>query len=737
MSRICLSWFVMLGLLAAVQLPQVRGQVKADEVIHFDVRAVAEDPFDPTNKQGANGDFKVRRGQVVKIVLTGTPKAGYHTYPITKRTVRQKTAGQMSRLEFLKTPGVTPLWPIAETEPVPRFEETEGTLLEYVGAFTWAQDVLVSADAPTGMLTLPIQLDLYVCNVGGCVPLTQRASVSFEVTKDDPLPISEEINTRLKTPKPPIEVVTIRGEEPAPEEANVPALKAQAIKGLIRASHAEYKAKLDAIGKQIVVADGAKGPQGAADLLGFILTGIFWGAISLVTPCVFPMIPITVSFFLKQSEKEHHRPIVMASVYSLTIVIVLTLAAAFLLSVFRLLSVNPVTNYLIGGLFVFFALSLFGMYEIELPTSLAQYTSAREGKGGYAGTVFMALTFTIISFACVAPFLGGFSGTAAAARPLWHNLLGGLAFSATFASPFFFLALFPTLLRKLPKSGSWLNSVKVVMGFLELAAAFKFFRAAELVQSLGETSIFTFDIILGIWIALFVLCGLYLLGVFRLPHDSPADHISVPRLVFSVLFLGLAFYLAPALFKINAAGQPQRPAGAVYAWIDSFLLPDFQGTETEISHTPNLDYAISAAREYRKKTGKPKQVFIDFTGVGCTNCSKNEHNVFSKPSVAKLFEPYIVTKIYTDVVPTKYYDPEGKEPIADNPARSEADAKDVNLAFQKQFFGGEQLPQYVILEPEMNDKIRVVATYREGLINNVSEFSDFLKDPAQYANAKK
>src|SRR4029078_2045756 len=135
------------------------------------------------------------------------------------------------------------------------------------------------------------------------------------------------------------------------------------------------------------------------------------------TPCVFPMIPITVSYFLKQSEKEHHRPVVMASVYSLTIVVVLTLAAAFLLSVFRWLSVHPVTNYLLGGLFIFFALSLFGMYEIELPQSLAQVTSARGGKGGLVGTIFMALTFTIISFACFAPFLGAFSGTAAESRP--------------------------------------------------------------------------------------------------------------------------------------------------------------------------------------------------------------------------------------------------------------------------------------------------------------------------------
>src|SRR5262249_20765412 len=322
---------------------------------------------------------------------------------------------------------------------------------------------------------------------------------------------------------------------------------------------------------------------------------------------------------LKQSEKEHHRPIAMASVYSLTIVIVLTLAAAFMLSLFRMLSIHPVMNYFIGGLFVFFALSLFGMYDIELPSGLAQFTSAREGQGGLVGTVFMALTFTIISFACVAPFLGGFSGTAAATRPLWHNLLGGLAFSVTFASPFFFLALFPALLRKLPKSGSWLNSVKVVMGFLELAAAFKFFRTAELIHSGASPSVFTFDFVLGLWIAMSVLCGLYLIGVFRLPHDTPEEHITVPRLLFSAAFLGLALYLAPALFKVNATGQPQRPSGSVYAWIDSFLLPESLEGASETIHTANLDYAVAQARAEYQRTGEPKRIFIDFTGVSWTN----------------------------------------------------------------------------------------------------------------------
>src|SRR5207247_865914 len=167
-------------------------------------------------------------------------------------------------------------------------------------------------------------------------------------------------------------------------------------------------------------------------------------------------------FFLKQSEQKHHRPITMALVYCATIVFVLTIAAVLLLSLFREMSTNPYMNLALGVLFVVFALSLFGMYDLELPSGLARFTSSREGRGGLVGTMFMALTFTIVSFACVAPFLGGFGGTAATSGMTWtHRVLGGLAFSVTFASPFFVLALFPTLLKQLPKSGNWLNAVKV------------------------------------------------------------------------------------------------------------------------------------------------------------------------------------------------------------------------------------------------------------------------------------
>ncbi len=469
------------------------------------------------------------------------------------------------------------------------------------------------------------------------------------------------------------------------------------------------------------IPDGER-QQADEGLWAFMLAGMFWGFVSLITPCVFPMIPITVSFFLKQSEKEHHKPVTMALVYCGTIVVVLTFAAAALLSFFRVLSVNPVMNLGLGLLFIFFALSLFGMYEIELPSFLARYTSERENRGGMVGTIFMALTFTIISFACVAPFLGGFGGTAAgSSRPIWHTILGGLAFSLTFASPFFFLALFPTLLKAMPKSGAWLNSVKVVMGFLELAAAFKFFRAGEL-RLVPVPTIFTFDLVLGMWIALCFLCGAYLLGLYRLPHDSQQDHLGVPRMLFSFLFLGLGLYLLPGLFVKPTEDEQPRPSGAVFAWVNAFLLPEIK----DDTWTGNLEDALAQARDYRRRTGKPKFVFVDFTGISCTNCRLNESNVFPKYEIRQLLKQFVLTRLYTDTVPVAYY-PEDDRPSLPT-ARQERDGS-INLVFQRAVFNTEQLPLYVILEPQLDNSIRILGQYDEGKISSESAFAAFLRKP--------
>jgi thiol:disulfide interchange protein len=705
---------------ASAEVPPQSAEVKLARIT-LRIAIVPNDPFDPGLKAGS--PMKVRRGQIVKLVVEGELKPKFHTFPLIaeQKELWDFLPRNVDGLAFAKTVSETPA-PEMMVLPI------VGTRLGHAKGFRWEQNVLVLPDAKPGPLELPVKLRGLICDDQSCAPISQVMKVGMDISSEEALPVDPLVKETFKPSSPAIpDKIAAPPVEPKNSAEAAPP-RPKGVFGLIDSTEEQYSQSMDKLAERIVKPD--TGPQGnsAAELLAFMLSGVFWGAISLVTPCVFPMIPITVSIFLKQSEKEHHRPVTMALVYSGTIVIVLTLAATFMLSVFRYLSVNPIMNYALGGLFIYFALSLFGMYEIELPSGLARFTSAHESKGGHLGIIFMALTFTIISFACVAPFLGGFGGTAAGtARPIWHNLLGGLAFSVTFAAPFFFLALFPTLLRKMPKSGSWLNSVKVVMGFLELAAACKFCRAAELVLTGSEPWLITFDFALGIYVALSFLCGLYLLGIFRLPHDSPEEHLSVPRLVFAGIFIAFGFYLAPSLTK-DPNGDNVRPRGTLYSWVESFLLPDANDSGNEELHTADLNAAVERALKLSEANKQPQRIFVDFTGVNCTNCKINEKSVFTKHSIRELFDPYILVKIFTDQVPTKYYSSTQRASFGTSVSRQKEDA-DVNLRFQRNIFNDERLPLYVILEPQQDGTIRVVGVYDEGRINNEGAFAKFLRDP--------
>jgi len=672
---------------------------KTAERIDFKVDLQPADPFSDANKVGAARDF--RRGEVVRLVIRGTPRKGFHTYPIT-RQYRGESQSSVSRIEYGKNDDIQPLWPVAESPPETVMEEGLGAYLEYRTSFTWTQEFYIKPDAKPGPEHLRFTIDLTVCDESTCLPGRHEFDVPFTIVDSPVVAATPGLEERLKITKaPPVEYV-------APPVAALPKLPPTTV---------------------------APRAGGLGELLGFMWQGVLWGALSLITPCVFPMIPITVSYFLKQSEKSHfpaaagssparkgRSPILLAAIYSATIALVLTVAGVLLLPLVQRFSQHWGTNLVLGGLFVFFALSLFGMYDIVLPSSLGRLTAAGEGRGGLVGVVFMALTFTVISFACVAPFYGGFIALSAAAASTadWLKLvLGALAFSVTFALPFFILALFPFLLKRLPKSGSWLNTVKVVMGFLELAAAFKFLRAAEL-NYFVHTEFLTYDLVLGVYIALSAACGLYLLGVYRLPHDhGVSETLSVPRLLFSIAFFGLALYLLPGLFK-TADGEQQRPQGTVFAWLDSFLLPEDAGpvagpAKGGDAASGRLAWVGDLQDGLKQAATENKLVFLDFTATTCTNCKYNERAVFSKPEVKDLLRQYVLVHLYTDNVPPEYHSTTtGAE----------------NHDFQQTEFQDDKLPLYAIVKLKEDGGFEVVGRpYVEGKINNVDGFARFLQDP--------
>jgi cytochrome c biogenesis protein CcdA len=696
---------------------------------------------------------EARPGQTVTVKVEVKLTEGWYTYPV--KQPDQREAASQTKIE-LPPPGILIfVEPVTDPDHMKSKPGFEGSLGYYPGGLTWEFKAVVSPSATPSDKDkeVPVKLKIVVCyadetGTGKCLPPKPvTVPAKFRVAGSPvevepkylakvtaatnpapaprigtdvpaPSPKSKPPSTSVgpkegPTPAPPPGVKPPPAEGPTPVEGPGPAPVAEGRKAVAHrmSANQDHAADLKAVLDQLPPPDGQGSAGKRIGFGGFVATAAFWGLITLLTPCVFPMIPITVTIFLKQSEKQGTNVLALALVYALTIVVLLSVAAMTLLTTFSRLAVNPITNVLLGALFVVLALSLFGLFEITLPSSVATALDNRAAKGGYLGTVFMAASFTVVSFTCVAPFLGGFTGLSSAGNFSTLELAGGaLAFAVAFASPFFLLAMFPSLIKKLPKSGDWMNMVKVAMGFLELAAALKFFRTAEL-RWLSPSQYFTYDMVLAMWVGILLAMALYLFGVFRTKHDHEMhDHVGPWRIIFALGSLGLAVYLTPALFGVGPK-ERNRPAGVVFAWVDSFLLPE---PAEDLPWTADLRHAVETAR------ARNGRVFVDFTGVTCTNCRLNENNVFTKPEVRELFKQYQLVQMYTDTIPPEFYE---TDPDLD---RREADAA-ADLDFQTKGFGTEQLPLYVILKPEANGKITVVGVYDEGKINNEGAFVEFLK----------
>ena len=426
----------------------------------------------------------------------------------------------------------------------------------------------------------------------------------------------------------------------------------------------------------------------------FILLALSMGFLSLLTPCVFPMIPITVSFFIKRGESKKGTPLSNALIYAggivatfslLGFILALTLGA----SGANQLAANPWVNLFIASLFIYFALSLFGMYEIDIPDKLKQLSLRQESRDGIIGTIFMAVTFTLTSFTCTVQFVGLLLVAASQGQWFWP-MIGMIVFSSAFASPFFLLALFPQYLASLPKSGGWLNSTKVVMGFLEMAAAFKFISNTDLVWGWG---FFSHNIVLAIWAVLMVLCGVYLLGKIRFPHDSPVEFLSTGRLGISMIFLVFGLYLSSGLYG-------QRLNGLIYSYLPPKMNEDVSGgSASKFSYHEGLTWYKDLNQAFEASTVSGKPIFVDFTGYTCTNCRWMEVNVFIKPEVKERFEKMTLVQLYTDGGPNH------KE----------------NQIYEIERFGTAALPYYVILSPDDE----VISTF-PGMTRNINDFIDFL-----------
>jgi len=449
-------------------------------------------------------------------------------------------------------------------------------------------------------------------------------------------------------------------------------------------------------------------------LWAFLAFAVVAGLASLLTPCVFPMIPITVSFFTKRSDRTPRQGVLLALIYAGGIVVTFSLLGLSLSAALGLfkgvsgagaanwIAANPWINLVLGALFVFFALSLFGLFDIQLPSGLANTLQrAGTGRADVLGALIMAVVFTVTSFTCTVQFVGWLLVEAARGSWLWPGI-GMVVYSAAFASPFFVLALFPQALARLPRSGPWLHSTKVVMGFLELAAAFKFLSNSDVVWKWGFLNR---ELVLAVWTAIAFFTGLYLLGMIRMKSEpGGTKEIGTLRMLLSMVFVSLGFYLASGLVGTRLHGLvetylPPRIPGQATAVASGFAGPgSTTGGAGEAGHLPWID-DYDAGLALAKKENRP--VFIDFTGVTCTNCRWMEINIFSRPDVQALLKRFVLLQLYTDTA-----DPEAER----------------YQKLQAEKFGTVALPYYVILRPDGS----VVDTHG-GLMRDPKRFARFLQ----------
>lgn len=444
-------------------------------------------------------------------------------------------------------------------------------------------------------------------------------------------------------------------------------------------------------------------------LWGFMVLAFLAGLAALLTPCVFPMIPMTVSFFTGRT-KSRSQGIRQAFIYGLSIIAIYTVAGTAVAAIqgpefANWLATHWLPNVFFFGIFIFFALAFLGMFELTLPSSFVNKIDARAEKGGLGGIFFMAFTLVLVSFSCTGPIVGSILISSAGGE-LIKPVLGMFAFSMAFAIPFTLFAIFPEWMQRLPKSGGWLNSVKVVLGFLELALAFKFLSIADLVYHWG---ILDRDIFLVIWIVIFAALGLYLLGKIRLPHDSKIDHIGVPRLLLALTTFMFVVYMIPGLW------------GAPLKYLSGYLPPlttqqfTIEGgsaeASTSISDEPvkyseilKIPHGIPGYFDYRqalaeaKKENKP--LLIDFTGHGCVNCRKMEENVWVDPQVLKrLKEDFVMVALYID---ERLELPESEWYTSGYDGKVKKTLGKQNADFQITRFKNNAQPYYVILDHEEN-----------------------------------
>ncbi len=650
-------------------------------------------------------------GDQVKLIFKATIDQGWHLYdtklPEGGPVPTSFHFNDNANIEFVGEMTTNP-------QPIDKFDETFQMDLRYFSnQAEFIQVVKVKSADP---VTIDGYLEFMCCNDETCLPPTE-VDFSFKVDGVKAAPEKkaevQKAEPKKEEPKP---VVSEQKEEPKAETVIVEVAETTSQADVVeKAAEPVHETKTPAEEGKVMTDKGkTASPE---NLWMFLFFSFLAGLAAILTPCVFPMIPMTVSFFMKSGDTKLKSRL-YASVYGISIIAIYTIVGTVVALIFgpdiaNFLSTHWIPNLIFFLVFMIFAFSFFGMFEIVLPSWLVNKSDSQVDKGGFMGSFFMALTLVLVSFSCTGPIVGAILVESAGGAVL-KPIVGMFGFSLAFALPFTLFALFPGWLSNLPKSGGWLNSVKVVLGFLELALGLKFLSIADQTYHWG---ILDREVYLALWIVIFVLLGFYLLGKLKFSHDSEVKHVTVPRLMLSIITFAFVVYMIPGMFgaplkAISGYLPPMethdfdlrgvvreeiRLNGGAGSGETSTL--DVKPKYSDFLHLPHglqgfFDYEQGMA--YAKKVNKP--VFIDFTGHGCVNCREMEANVWSDSRVLKrLMNDYVIIALYVD---DKKELPEDEWITSTYDGREKKTIGKKYADFQITRFGVNAQPYYVLLDHE-------------------------------------
>ncbi len=637
---------------------------------------------------------EVKKGETVDLVFTATIDKDWYMY---SSDFDPDLGPMLTTFTFEKNSTFETVGKLKPQNPKTKFEEVwQGNVRYFEGKGVFKQTVKILADNPVIKGTSEYQTCSHVS--GLCIPGGEDFEFKGLKVASAATTGTEQPTVGATTPdKPGVAPTT------APAAANDTAIAVSAGDIPAATDTSAAATTIEATQKPAT----AETPAGGGSLLGFALAAFLSGLVALLTPCVFPIIPMTVSFFTNQEKGKFK-----AFVYGISIILIYTLIGTIVSRLngpafANFLSTHWLPNLLFFAIFITFGLSFLGLFEIVLPSGFVNKMDQKADQGGYAGVFFMAFTLVLVSFSCTGPIVGSLL-VASAGGEVVKPIVGMAAFSAAFAIPFTSFALFPQWLKSLPKSGGWLNTVKVVLGFLELALALKFFSIADQVY---HWHLLDREVYLAFWIVIFALLGFYLLGKIRTPHDSPIEKVSVPRLLLAIVTFTFVVYMIPGMwgaplkalagylppqstldFDLNkrsaTAATTSAIAGEARKYSDLFHLP----------HELEGFYDYQEALAYAKKVNKP--VFIDFTGHGCVNCREMEARVWVDPAVLqRLNNDYVIVALYVDDK-TELPEAQWYTSKYDNKVKKTIGAQNADLQIVK--YNNNAQPHYCLVDHEGN-----------------------------------